>query len=463
MRLFLFKIYFGLPYLPFFLRARRENLKKNRTETYFKNALLIFIFCFFLQISVAQTIKQCKQRFDTYLNFKGSLNNLVTFENDAIYINDSKGKKEFAVYSHELEMLAEFFENNPLKQQEQLLKLKGAKKYTRRQRDSLYIYIDDTKKLPKQKKLKPLQGYRVAIDPGHYSTNLTDAQIEQKYLYFVKDSIKNPLDTIKLFESVLTFNTAQLVKAMLEEQGATVFLTRNQNNLTSFNCTYTTWLKLHKERMLDSLKNNALLPVDRYNKLVKLNNYKLFWEFFRDFDLTNRAKLINQFNPHATIIIHYNVDEKNAPWIKPTNKNFTMTFIGGAFTESNFDKPETKIHFLRLLLTKQLNQSEKLAAQTVLNFNKNLNVEIAGQFDADYLKDNCLLTQSKGVFARNLILCRVINSPLVYGEALYQDNIKECEALMKLDKTVNNIKTNERIYNVAKSYYDAVFIFLKSL
>ncbi|MDX2171808.1 MAG: N-acetylmuramoyl-L-alanine amidase [Bacteroidota bacterium] len=423
----------------------------------------LFIFCFFAQTLVAQSIKQCKQRFDTYLNFRGSLNNLVTFEADAIYISDSKGKKEFAVYKHELDMLAEFFENNSFKQQEQLLKLKGTKKYTHRQRDSLYIYIDDTKKVTKLKKQKPLQGYRVAIDPGHFSTNLTDAQIEQKYLYFVKDSIKNPLDTIKLFESALTFNTAQLLKAMLEEQGATVFLTRNQNNFTSFNCTYNTWLKLHKQRMLDSLKTNDLLSVDRYNKLIKLGDYKLFWEFFRDFDLTNRAKIINQFNPHATLIIHYNVDEKNAPWAKPSNKNFTMTFIGGAFTESNFDKPETKIHFLRLLLTKQLNQSEKLAAQTVLNFNKNLGIEMAGQFDADYLKDNCLPTESKGVFARNLILCRLINSPLVYGEALYQDNKTECEALMKLDKTVGNVKTNERIYNTAKSYYDAVFGFLKTL
>lgn len=421
----------------------------------------IFIIFFLTQFTFAQTIKQCKQRFDSYLNFKGSLNNLVSFESDAIYINDSKGKKEFAVYSYELDMLVEFFENNPFKQQEQLLKLKGVKKYTRRQRDSLYIYIDDTKKIPKQKKLKPLQGQRIAIDPGHFATTLIDAYIEQKYLYFAKDSVKNTADSIRLFESVLTFNTSQLVKIMLEEQGATVFLTRNQNNFTSFNCTYSTWIKFHKQRMLDSLKTNDLLSSDRYTKLIKLNDYKLFWDFFRDFDLTNRAKIINQFNPHATLIIHYNVDEKNAPWTKATNKNFTMTFIGGAFTESNFDNPETKIHFLRLLLTKQLNQSEKLASQTVLNFNKNLGIDLATQFDADYLKDNCLVTQSKGVFARNLILCRLINSPLVYGEALYQDNKNECETLMQLDKTINGIKTNQRIYLAAKSYYDAVFMFLK--
>jgi hypothetical protein len=115
------------------------------------------------------------------------------------------------------------------------------------------------------------------------------------------------------------------------------------------------------------------------------------------------------------------------------------------------------------LLTKQLIHSEKLASLTVQNFNKNLGIEMAQQFDADYLLNNCLTTQNKGVFTRNLVLCRLINSPLVYGEALYQDNTKECEALMKLDKTIRNIKTNERILNTAQSYYDAVFVFLKNL
>ncbi len=426
-----------------------------------KNVLLIFVilssFC------KAQTIKQCKQRFDTYLNFRGSLNNLVKFEEEVITIYNTKGIKEFAIYAHELEMLAEFFEHTPFKQQEQLLKLKGIKKYTKRQRDSVWIYVDDRKKLPKKRKGLPLQGYRVAIDPGHFASNLEDAQIEQKYLYFVKDSIKNPNDSVKIFESELTFNTAQILQKMLEEQGAQVFLTRTQNNFTSFNCTFQDWISKNKQRVLDSLKSADAISIEKYNKLIKATNHKLFWDFFRDYDLANRAKKTNRFNPHATVIIHYNVDEKNDPWKKSTNKNFTMTFIGGAFTSDNFEKPESRIQFLRLLLTKQLNQSEKLANQTVLNFNKNLEVETASQFDAEYLKDNCLLTQSKGVYSRNLILCRLINSPLVYGEALYQDNFNECEALMKKDLEKYGIKTNTRLLNAAISYYQAVYQFLRTL
>jgi N-acetylmuramoyl-L-alanine amidase len=422
----------------------------------------IIVFCLIACGVFSQTIEACKKRFDTYLNFKGSLNSSVKFETNAIYFLDEKGKKELAIYANELTVLADFFENSSISQQEGWLKIKGLNRYTKRQRDSLLIYIDNRKKLHKQKRNLPLQGYRIAIDPGHFSINLKDAQIEQKYLCFLRDSLNDPTDTIKLFESVLTFNTAQLLKAKLEAQGATVFLTRNQNNYTSFNCSYNDWLVKHKQRMLDSLKNSQLITNEIYTKLNGFNDYKLFWEFFRDYDLANRALKINEFNPHVSVIIHYNVDETNRPWKKTTDKNYTMTFIGGAFTEDNLKKTESKLNFLRLLLTSQLHQSEKLAAETVKNFNKNLNIPIASTFDAVYLKENCLTLKSNGVFSRNLILCRKINSPLVYGESLYQDNEKEAKELMRNDLDVNGIKTNKRILIVTNSYYDAVFNFLKS-
>jgi hypothetical protein len=414
-----------------------------------------------VQFAFAQSIKQCKYRFDNYLNFKGSLNDRVQFQNDVIYLLDSKGKKETAIYANEIDVLARFLIHNSFAKQEKLLKSKGLKKFSKHQCDSISAKIIDKKKIVKQDKNLPLFGYRVAIDPGHTAVNLTDAQIEQKFLYFVKDSINHPTDTIKLFESVLTFNTAQLVKKMLEDQGAKVLITRNQHNHNSFNCTYSNWLNNNKKRVLDSLRIAKVLPNDKYKKLIKMSDRDLFWEFFRDYDLNNRSKLMNDFDPHVSLIIHYNVDEKNEPWKQTTKKNYTMAFIGGAFTSDNLDKPENKTHFLRLLLTDQLDQSEKLAAHSVSCSSKNLNIPVASQFDASYLKDNCLFTGSAGVFSRNLNLCRLINSPLVYGESLYQDNEHECEALMKTDVNYKNIKTNDRTLLVAKSYYEAVFNYLK--
>lgn len=421
----------------------------------------LFVFCVLSHFSFAQTIQQCKCRFDTYLNFRGSLNNRVLFQNDAIYILDDKGKKEIAIYANEIELFARFLTNNPFPKQEQLVKFKGTKKLSKAKCDSISDKITDKKKKNKYDNKLPLSGYRIAIDPGHTAVTLTEALIEQKFLYFRKDSINHPYDTIKLFESALAFNTAQLLQKMLEEQGAKVLLSRSQENYNSFNCTYLQWVSKHKTRVLDSLFSHKVFTKAKYTKLSNSNDHDLFWDFFRDFDINNRAKLMNDFYPHVSVIIHYNVDEKNDPWKQVTNKNFTMAFIGGAFTNDNLDKIENKVHFLRLLLTDELNQSEKLAALTVANFNKNLDIPIASQFDATYLKDNCLLTGSPGVFSRNLNLCRSVNSPLVYGESLYQDNEKECEALMKMDITYKDLKTNERLLNVAKSYYQAVFKFIK--
>lgn len=422
--------------------------------------LLLFC-CFLAHFTFAQTIQQCKYRFDNYLNFKGSLNDRVQFNNGVIYILDSKGKKEFAIYASEIDVIARFLVHNSFSKQEKFLKSKGLKKLSKLQVDSLSSKIIDKKKIVKQDKNLPLQGYRIAIDPGHTAVTLAEAQIEQKFLYFVKDSINHPNDTIKLFESALTFNTALLVQKMLEEQGAKVLITRSQHNYNSFNCNYITWINKNKARVLDSLKAAKVLPADRHKKLTKMSDRDLFWEFFRDFDLNNRSRLMNDFDPHVSLIIHYNVDEKNEPWKQATKKNYTMAFIGGAFTSDNLDKPENKIHFLRLLLTDQLDRSEKLAAQSVGYCSKNLSIPVASQFDASYLKDNCLFTGSAGVFSRNLNLCRLINSPLVYGESLYQDNDHECEALMRTDVIFKNIKTNDRTLLVAKSYYQAVFNFLK--
>lgn len=419
-----------------------------------------YVFSFLTLVVHGQTIEQCKQRFDNYLNFRGSLNRMVKFDSEAIYLLNAQGKKELAIYKDEISAIADFMECSTFKQQEQFIRTKGLKRSGKRQLDSIVGAVS-SKKIKKITGSPPLLGYRIAIDPGHFSTNLVDAQSEQKFLFFVPDSIKNPRDTVKIFESLLTFNTAYILKKRLEEQGAEVFITRDQADFTSFNCSFQTWIKDYRKKTLDSLKMAQAITSAKYIHLLNCSNYTLFWDFFRDYDLANRANKINTFNPHLTVIIHYNVDEKNAPWKKLTPKNYTMTFIGGGFTGDNLSKIEGKIHFLRLLLTDQLNRSENISAKTVVNFNLVLKIPIATSLDADYLKENCISTNSPGVFCRNLALCRKINSALVYGESLYQDNEKEAKLLMKSDLDLYGIKANERINQVALSYFMSVMNYSK--
>ena len=408
-------------------------------------------------LAKGQDINVCKQRFNQYLNYHGQLNNAVHFDQQSIRLKNASGKNDWCVYANEIKALAAYFESCSSAEILSFMNKKACQKLSAKQLDSLSL--KQKKSFTKNKQSnKPLAGLKVAIDAGHFGTNLKDAAAEQKFLKIVRE---NNADTLLIFESLLTFQTASLTKMYLEEMGAEVFLSRMQANYTSFNCSFDDWMKNHRQRTLDSLFVAGTMNKVKLNQLSTCNAYKFFWDFFREFELANRAKKINDFQPDITVIIHYNVNEKNAPWKKTSDKNFTMTFMPGAFTKNDFDKADGKANFLRLLISNQLNQSERLSALTVNHFSKDLSITKAQSADATYLAENCLKTGSEGVYCRNLYLCRKVNSVMVYGEALYQDNEKEIEMLRKNDLNVNGMQTNLRVQEVAKCYFDAVMDYFK--
>jgi N-acetylmuramoyl-L-alanine amidase len=415
---------------------------------------------FIAQTGLSQSIADCKVRFDKYLNLKGALNDRVQFESNAFYILNEKNEKEFAVYANEMPVLSEFFENSSVKEQQKLYTLKGCNKLSKKQLDSLVITMNSDSKLPKTNQTKPLQNIRIAIDPGHFSSNYEDSKVEGKYVKLVNERSRKK-DTITLVEGQLTFLTAQVLRNMLEEQGAKVIMSRTKENITAFNQTYADWYKYRRNKVLDSLKQKKELDDDKYKILKQFPKEKLFWAFFRDYELMERAKKINTFYPHVSVIIHYNVDDKNSPWTTSSARNNSMCFIGGAFGAKDLAKPSNKLHFIRLLLGKQLHQSETMGRLTMNSFEKNLKITRAKQSDADYLMKHTLNTNCQGLFCRNLILTRCINSPLIYGESLYQDNTKECAMLNTTNYDDYGVKTSERVYLVAKSYYEAILNYFK--
>ncbi len=404
---------------------------------------------------MSQHVLLCKKRFQKYLNHNNSLNHLVRFDNDAVRIYSEQGKLEFTAWEKEIPLLGFLFESMSAEELMNFYINKGNKRLNKKEIDSLWICTD--KKIKTSTTLKSkLTGKKIAIDAGHLAGSFSEAMKEQKYLYFVKDSLKNPYDTIKLYESELTYHTSIILKKLIEQEGGKVFLTRNELGQSAFGISYSEWYKKNKMPVLDSLFSLRKIDEAERTKFIKANEYDFFWQFFRDYELQYRAKIINEYQPDITIIIHYNVDEKNEPWKKCTSKNYTMAFIGGAFTADRLGKNESKLNFLRLLFGNQLSQSEKLSSCTVNRLSKDLQIPPALQTDADYLKKHCKPTGSKGVFSRQLILCNAIQSPLVYSECLYQDNEKECELLMKKDKKIYGIETSDRVISVAQSLFKAI-------
>ncbi len=307
---------------------------------------------------------------------------------------------------------------------------------------------------------KLLSKYRIAIDAGHTAGDMAMGEIEKKEVKFKRDTLNGLTDSISFSEGTLTFATAKLVEEKLETDGAQVFMTRAFNGSTAFGVTFDDWLKTSYKSAVDSLCKIGEITAEKKkwflsSKCTKRDKFRLI---FKDIELQKRGEIINNYHPDLTIIIHYNVDETNTGWTKPSNKDFDMTFVGGAFMKNDLSSIDKRFEFLRLLISDDLEKSILLSSEVIKSFEKTLHVKTASVTDATYLVKSCFATQEKGVFCRNLQLTRFVHSPLVYGETIYQDNVEECKALNKeTDKT-----KNERVRKVAEAYFLGVLNYVKN-
>jgi len=244
----------------------------------------------------------------------------------------------------------------------------------------------------------------------------------------------------------LTFETASLLKEKLENAGATVLLSRNKD------VDFDGWIKTSLLRVVDSMfAAKDMTEEEKQFLLFRATKKDIFRKLFVNLETKERARKINSFAPDFTIIIHYNVDEKNAGWTKPTKKDYDMTFVGGSYLKNEMEKPLSRAEFLRLLLTDDIENSICFSSFFVKSFEKNLAVPTAQQTDADYLAEYCLPTEEPGVFCRNLMLTRMVHGTLVYGETLCQDNLNELELLSK----------SGRVQQVVNAYYEGIVKYIK--
>ena len=424
--------------------------------------ILIYLFCL-LPSAYSQNFQkqpaEVQNRINTYLDKEKKLSGFYAIFNTGICIYSSPEKK----LKNEAEFKLDWTDLDYFQQLLSVGEYAAAYGLAHHGTSTIDIQVRKNSKDTSYRKpdSAPLKGIRIALDPGHTAGDMEAGKVEQKFIDIPADSIRHTPE-ISLVEGHLTLCTALFLKKQLEDAGAIVFMTHDIPNGTAFGQTFEQWLKTDLGHALDSLVSCKKITKEKkaFYK-TKASKRTVFFDIFKDIELKKRAEIINAFNPAATIIIHYNVDEKNTDWKRLSDKNFTMAFIGGAMLPANLNKAENRFDFLRMALSENLDKSEKLSSKVVSSFSKNLHIPHASKNDAVYLKDNCLSTPSQGVFCRNLVLTRLIYGPLVYGETLYQDNKQEAPALMKEDIQINGIPTSSRIKEVANAYYLGILDYFK--
>jgi N-acetylmuramoyl-L-alanine amidase len=360
-------------------------------------------------------------------------------------------RAEYRITWQELSTFQHLMASTSAAEAMQIMQQKGGGPFSPEIQKRFYISSPVSSEYSPQAKL-PLNGLRIALDPGHIAGDTTMGQIEQKFL---KIKVWNGRDSVDQFlvEGILTWQTAALLKYQLEQAGAQVLLTRNGPGLTAFGYSFEEWKNLHYQRSLDSLV--VLDPANANLKKLKSGKERsdkfIFWHVFREIEMRKRAELINAFHADLTVIIHYNVNEKNTDWKVVTAANYNMCFIPGAFTAAELSTPESRFHFIRLLFSEQIEASGKASNGVLKSVVDKTAVPAAQQSDATYLEKSCV-KYAPGVYCRNLGLTRLVTAPLIYGETLYMDHSTEFHALQYASVE----EPSERVKTIAAAYYAGV-------
>lgn len=391
----------------------------------------------------AQTIQQYyTNKLNAYFSKDHAIKSIVSVTQDGIFIFSGRtSEPNISLSWDEIKTLSPVISTIS---EPELKKLLFDKK------DSLAFYIKKDS-IKERNNLHSLKGIKIAIDPGHIGGSYHMGEAESRCMTLAIDSTKR----IQLVEGNLTFFTAVLLKYKLDSMGAQTMLTRSDTGLSSLGITFWEWKKKIKNKnYLDSLIGDHLITEKDLHLLnAHLPDKVLFADVFSSLDMAVRAEKINTFQPDLTVIIHYNVNEKNTGWNHTTDKDYVMAFVPGCITAENMKTLEGKLNFLRLFISSDIEQSIKLSSSVVNNISIALHVPLAQKTDASYLAQHCLSTPARGVYSRDLELTRLIKGPLVYSEPLYQDNMQECFLLTS--------QNSERIKIVAEAYFKGIMEYLQ--
>lgn len=344
---------------------------------------------------------------------------------------------------------------------------------------------------------QPLLGWRIALDPGHIGGSMDFAFMEKKFIRIRAYDRPEIPSVIEFNEGNLALGTALLLRDTLEQLGAEVLLTREQEAQTGIGGTFEEWLA-SEMRSAESASGEHFrdqIAVGEYG-YTQGQRKAAAWNWIQEKEITGadslwwmnqadmrviyripflrrdfkaRAKKINAFQPHMTLILHYNIYEKNE-WdkdffLRAVNENVSMAFIPGSFMKGELKDPESRMLFLNKLVSDDVEASELLAAKVVEGFEQVLGVpSLIWDDSLNYLRYASLQSPSKGVFARNLSLTRLVHGPVCYGEALYQDNVREALALSRKDFVLPGMQTPlpRRLHDAVAAYLHGILAYAKA-
>lgn len=240
---------------------------------------------------------------------------------------------------------------------------------------------------------KPLQGLRIAIDPGH---------IGGKWVTWDDRHFKIGKDTIEVKEGEMTLIVAKILKRDLTLLGAEVFLTRESNNPTT------------NERV-ETLQEEARAYLTRRGQIpsagLVAGTAKAM--FAISSEIRSRGEIINQsIRPDLALCLHFDA----SPWPpgRPTLRtpNHLHLLINGCYSRSEVAEDDTRFEMILRILQRVYYEELALADVVSRTMQKETRLP-AFSYDG---KSGMSVNDNEFVWARNLLANRVFFCPVLFFE-----------------------------------------------
>ena len=238
---------------------------------------------------------------------------------------------------------------------------------------------------------RPMEGVRVAIDPGHIGGAW--ARMEERWYQL-------PGEQTQVMEGEMTLVTARILKTALETLGATVTLVREATEPVT-----------------------ATRPVD-YERLVGTKPQAELY-FYRKAEIRARADRVNtSIRPDLVVCLHFNAE----PWGEPGKVTFTDTnhlhlIVNGHYSRDELALDDVRFEMLQRLFQRAEREELRLADAVSRSLAAATGLP-PYNYQAGHMAGNAHrpLPENPYVWARNLMANRLYQCPVVFTEPYVMNN-----------------------------------------
>jgi len=261
------------------------------------------------------------------------------------------------------------------------------------------VYWKSREALPPLLPGKPLNGLKVAIDPGHLGGAW--AKMEERWFQIGKSA--------PVTEGDMTLRVAKMLIPRLTELGAEVFLTRSKPGpLTSQRP------EQLRGKAADALREKGESTA---GDAVQKESERLF---YRASEIRRRAKLVNEsIHPDIVLCLHFNAEawgnEKNPTLVQENHLHLLVT---GAWGRSELEYEDQRLDMLVKLLNRSFNEEVAVSNAVASTMAKATGLPPYVYRGGSVVRVN----DNPYIWARNLLANRLFTCPVVYIEPYVMNN-----------------------------------------